>query len=355
MTDAIERFGHVLKFAGEHRLADVLFKADSKPYYRRLGQLIARPQEQAFNQEDLAAVAEHLMTGEQMGRFNSGSEVTLLYPLVGVGRFRIHIFRQRASLGLAVRVHPGRSRTFRELGLPPAWSQLCGRQQGLVLVCSGSGHGRTSTLGAMVGLLNEVTPARRIIIVGVTSEVALSDKVAWTAQRSIGIDAASWPAAVRGAIAQGADIIALDDVPGGETWRLAIDAAERGVLVLATVPAVDVSTAVSKLLASVSPEREAAARRRLASVLVGATEQRLVPTAEGNRIAAACGLFKSEPRAMELIREGHDPAGLYDIIHSRAQGMVTVDQALGALAANGTIKPETAMANAVRPQSLQQR
>ena len=354
-AEALERFGLVLKFAGEHRLTDVLFKAGARPYYRRIGQLIARPQEKEFSQENLAAIAQELMTGEQMARFNNGSEVTLVYPLIGAGRFRVHIFRQRASIGLAVRAQPGRPRTFRELGLPPAWTHLCSRQTGLVLITSGADQGRTTTMGAMVGVLNEATPARRIVTVGNSIELAWSDKTAWTAQRAIGIDAPNWPSAVKGVIAQGADVIALVDVDDAETWQLAIDAAERGILVLATVAARDVGTAIEKILATVSPDRVATVRRRFAQVFVGATEQRLVQSAEGNRISIACGQLLLESRSFALIRDGHDLSGIYDIMHTRAQGMMTADQALGALMASGSIKAEVAVANAVRPHTLQKR
>jgi Tfp pilus assembly pilus retraction ATPase PilT len=352
MSDAIERFGLVLKFAGEHRLSDVLFKADSKPYYRRVGSLIARPQEQVFTQEDLAAVAQHVMAGEQMARFNAGREITLIHPLVGAGRFRIHVFRQRASIGLSVRVHPGRARPLRDLGLPAAWSQLCGRHGALVLVVGGAGQGRTTTLGALVAALNEATPARRIVTVGNCIELSHVDKSGWTAQRTIGVDAPDWPAGVRGAMAQGADVMALDDMIDGDSWLAAIEAAERGVTVIATVAARDVGTAVGQVLARIPVDKQVMARRRLAPVLVGATEQHLVPTPEGTKVAVACGLYTTESRGYALIRDGHDPTGLYEIMHSRAQGMMTADQSLAVLVGNGTIKAETALAYAARPKAL---
>ena len=353
MSEAIERFGLVLKFAGEHRVSDVLFKAGSKPYFKRVAQLISRPQGTAFSQEDLAQVAQHLMSAEQMGRFNSGAEVRLVHPVVGAGRFRIHIFRQRASIGLAVRAHPGRLRSARDLGLPAPWLQLCARQSGLLLVCSGAGHGRSTSLAALTGALNDGAPPRRIVTVGDCIEIGLSDSAGWTAQRAIGVDAPTWEAAVRGAMQQGADVIALDDPHGAEAWRSAVDAAERGVLVLATVAARDVATGVGKVLAELPVADEPRFRRRLAPVLAGATEQRMVPSADGSRSVVAFGHYLTEARGFGLIRDGHDVSALYDIMHSRAGGMMTADQGLAGLVGSGATKAEIALANAVRPQALQ--
>lgn len=353
MSEAVERFALVLKFAGEHRLTDVVFKAGAKPFYRRVCQLIARPQEDAFSQEALAAIAENLMSGEQMTRFNSGAEITLSYPLIGAGRFRVHIFRQRGTLGLSVRVHPGRPRSFRELALPSAWQPFVAQQGGLLVVASGAGHGRTTTLGAMVQLLNETAPARRIVTVGQTIELAHVDATGWTAQRGLGVDAPDWSAAINGAISQGADVLALDDPEGCRAWELAVDAAERGMLVIATVGARDAGTALGRIVGSVAAVDEPRFRRRLAAALLGVTEQSQVPSTDGSRSVVAWGLLTMEPRAYAILRDGHDPAGLYDIMHSRALGMSTADQALSALVASGAIRSDIALAYATRPQALQ--
>jgi len=355
MSDAFDRFSLVLRFAGEHKLTDVLFKAGTRPFYRRAGQLISRPQEQAFTQEDLASIAERVMNGEQMGRFNKGSEVTAVLPVVGVGRFRVHVFRQRATIGLSVRVHPGRARTAREIGLPAGATALCGRHAGLVVISSAAGGGRTTTLTAMAELLNAASPARRIVTIGAAIEIALTDKSAWTCQRAIGTDAPAWDAAVRGAIAQGCDVLALDDVPDLDTLLAAIDAAERGVLVLMAVANRDIGAAMRRLMALVPADRAASLRQRLVGVLGGGVESTLVPTIDGGKQVPAFGVWVIEPRAYQLLRDGHDPAAIYDIMHSRASAMQTSDQHLAELYAAGTISGEAAMAMAVRPQALARR
>ena len=355
MSESFDRFGQVLQFAGEHKLTDVLFKRATRPFYRRAGQLISRPQEQPFSEEDLAAVAERVMSVKQLARFNAGEEVTAVLPVVGVGRFRVHVFRQRGSIGLAVRVHPGRARLVRDIGLPPAALQLCGRSNGIVLLCSGAGDGRTSTAAALTEMLNGATPARRIVTIGAATEISVADKSAWTCQRDVDIDSTSWAAAVRGAIAQGCDVLMLDDVPDTETLMLAIDVAERGGLVLAAIAARDVAAALRKLLAAVPTEIAHGVRNRLVTVLAGAIEQRLVPTTDNLQQVAAFGVWLMEPRVYALIRDGHDAAALYDTMHSRAAGMCTADQHLAELYAAGTIAGDAALAAAIRPQALARR
>ncbi|GEM_PF-2281332 len=352
MSDAFERFGLVLRFAGEHRLTDVLFKAGARPFYGRTGQLISRPQDPTFEVEELTKIAEKLMSGEQMARFNAGAEITLSYPLVGAGRFRVHIFRQRASVGLSVRVHPGRARGVRDLGLPQHVTGFCARSHGVVIVSSPAGHGRTTTIGALLDLLNSASPSRRIVSIGAANDVALSDKTGWTCQRAIGVDASSWVSAVRGAIAQGADVLAVDEVPDADTLDAALDAAERGTLVFLGVGARDMAGAIRKLLARLPADREPGIRRRLSAVFIGGIEQTLAIAPDGTKLVPACGILVAESQTVQWIRDGHDPAGVYEVMHTRGAGMQTRDQHLAELVAAGKIKPDVAMMHAIRPQAL---
>ncbi len=355
MSDAVERFGTVLRFATERKISDVHLKAGQRPLYRRSGRLISRREEPAFDEASLTEVASQLFTAPEAQAFNAGAEVTASYGLVGAGRFRVHVFRQRGTISLAVRVLPARAPTVRELHLPAAVASLVNAESGLVLVVSGAGQGRSATLAAMIDAVNTASQTtRHVVTVESPVEVLFDDKLAWISQREVGVDCDAHASGVLGASKQDADIITVDAVPDVATWEAILRAAEAGTLVVAAVQATDLAQAFRYLGGLASDDRQVSLRSRLAALFLGAVSTKLVLASDGKTRYPASEVLMANDVVYTLLRDGHDPAALYDVMHqNQPSGMQTVDQSLHDMLGASVINGDIALAHAMRPGELQ--
>ena len=351
--DASGRFEKILRFAADRQISDVHLKSGQRPIYRRAGTLINRREETPFIDGELAEIAQAVLSPNQAKAFSSGAEVSCIYAIVGTGRFRVHLYRQRQSVAIAVRVLSSRVVTLRDLRLPAAMAGFCAARDGLVLLCGAPGSGVTTTLMAVIDTINTSAGGpRHVVTLERPIETQLEDKLAFICQREVGLDTPSWPAGLRGALRQDVDVIALARVPDSETLSLALGAAESGVLVFACIEASDIARALRRLMAMETGPAAAVARQRLASVLIGACSQRLGPGADGQSRFPAGEVLMANEHSYRILCEGSDPAALYDVMHTRALGMQTVDQSLVEMARAGVVKPDVAARFAMRPAAL---
>ncbi len=354
MSDAVERFDNVLRFAQERQISDVLLKPGQRPLYRRVGRLISRREEPSFDEGALAEVAARLLSPEEAKAFNGGASILNTYGLIGVGRFRVHVSRQRSGIAIAIRVLPGRPPALRDLRLPAPVASFCNVEVGLVLFVSGRGQGRSNTMAAIIDTINTTAAtARQIATVESPIEVLYDDKLAWICQRAIGRDCDGVASGVRDALAGDADVIVIGDVDTYSALEAALDAAEAGKLVIAGLTALDIAQGLRRLYGLAPGDRVAAMRARLAAVLVGAMSQRLVISSDGQRRLPAVELMMASPQVYAIIRDGVDPSTTYDIMAgSGPMGMQTIDQSLHDMVQARAITGEAALAIAMRPQEL---
>ncbi len=354
MSDAVERFDNVLRFAQERQISDVLLKPGQRPLYRRVGRLISRREEPSFDEAALAEVAARLLSPEEAKSFNAGASILNTYGLIGIGRFRVHVSRQRSGIALAIRVLPGRPPALHDLRLPPPVASFCNVEAGLVLIVSGRGQGRSNTLAAIIDAINTTAAtARQIATIEWPIEVLYDDKLAWICQRAVGRDCDSPAGGVRDALASDADVIVLGDIDSGAALEAAIEAAEAGKLVVAGVTALDIAQGLRRLYALAPSDRLSAMRARLAAVLVGAMSQRLVISSDGQRRLPAVEMMMASPQIYAIVRDGVDPSATYEIMAgSGPMGMQTVDQSLHDMMQARAITSEAALAMAMRPQEL---
>ena len=354
MKEAIDRFESILRFASERQISDVHFKAGQRPLYRRVGRLISRREEPAFDADTLSTIATHVLSGEEAAAFNRGVSQTAIYGLMGVGRFRVSVSRQRGGIALAVRVLPSRAPVLRDLRLPQPVATLCNVEAGLVLLCGGRGEGRTTTAAAMIDAINTTsTHARQICTIERPVEVIFDDKLAWIVQRGVGVDCESIAAGVRDALDSDADVVVIDEIADAAALTAVIDAAEAGKLVLAGVVALDVAATVRRLEGLVTADALPQLRARLAAQLVAMISQRLIPASDNQRLLPAVEVLLSSPQVYGILRGGHDPAALYDIMAaSNTVGMQTLDQSLHDMIRARALTVEAAMPYATRPQEL---
>jgi len=265
--------------------------------------------------------------------------VDLGYGIPQVGRFRVHVYRQRGSPCLAVRVIPTRIPSLEELGLPPQVADLALKPHGLVLVTGPTGSGKSTTIAAMVNLLNQKRECH-IVTLEDPIEYLYRHGKALINQREIGIDAPSFPEALRAALRQDPDVIVIGEMRDPETVSTALTAAETGHLVLATLHTADAAQTVERIVNALSPHQQAQARVQLADTLRGVVSQLLLPRADGRGRVVATEILMATPAVRHLIREGKSHQ-LPGVIQSGGRlGMMTLEASLRSLAERGLISPE---------------
>jgi twitching motility protein PilT len=265
------------------------------------------------------------------------------YSVSGVGRYRVNIYRQRGTLALALRSIPLTIPTFEQLGVPPVAGQLCELERGLVLVVGAAGNGKSSTLAAMIGHLNQTRRAH-IVTIEDPIEFLHKDALATISQREIGLDTADYATALRAALRQDPDVILLGEVRDELSMDIALKAAETGHLVLATLHTPDVARTIGRVVALSSYADPAEVRERLADNLKGIIAQRLMPLASGDGRALVCEALVVTGTAREVIRKPEGNVPLKEVMERGVHpyGMQTFEMHLRQLVAAGKLTIETA-------------
>jgi twitching motility protein PilT len=263
----------------------------------------------------------------------------------GVGRFRVNVLRQRSSFMIVMRVIPFAVPTIEDLHLPPVVARLAELDQGLVLVTGVSGSGKSSTVAAMINHINQ-NLHRHIVTVENPIEFLHRDVKCSVTQREVGVDTESFAVGLQAALRQDPDVIVIGEIGDSETLDTAIKAAERGHLVLSTMPTPDVVNTLNRMYAMFpAAEREIGAIR-LSGILSGVLSQRLLPRSDpaGGRVPAVEALVTT-PDARGILRDSERLGALRVVMtEGEEQGMQTFQQHAARLREAGEISTETAAA-----------
>lgn len=315
--------------------SDVHLSAGAPPMLRVDGRLQPLGEER-LPAAQVAAAFERLAGEEHRRQLAAAGQVAFSFGLAGVARFRVHAFRQRGSVALALRVIPGRVPTLAELGLPSVLGELALRPAGLVLVAGAPGSGKSTTLAALVRHVNEHRAAH-VITLEHPIEYLHGHERSLVNQREVGQDAPDFASALRGALRQDPDVIVLDALPDAETISAMLLAAETGRLVLAGVHATGAAQAVDRLVEAFPPHGQPQVRLQLAATLQGVVAQQLVPRADRPGRVPAVEVLVATPAARNLIREGKTHQ-LPSVIQTGTRlGMVAMDRSLADLLERGLI------------------
>lgn len=337
-----------LKVLADQGGSDLHIKAGGPAYVRVDGVLGEVNDLPVLEPEDTVAFARQIMDEEVARRFASGDEVDFAYSYPGVGRFRVAVFTQRGTVGLVLRrVLPG-SQGFDELGLPPAVRKLSEEQRGLVLVTGPTGSGKTTTTAAMI---NHINQTRRCHIVTIEDpiEILHADQRAIVDQREVGIDTRDFSTALRSVARMDPDVIFIGEMRDLETVRAALQAAETGHQVISTLHTTNATETVNRVIDLFPPHQQYQARLSLANTLQGVVSQRLLPRAQGGRIAAIEVLVMTS-RLYDFIVDPDKTELLEDAIAEGAYyGMQTFDQHLLALYRDGVVSLKDALDTATNP------
>lgn len=326
MTMAIDQ---LLRPVVESGASDLHLKVGSPPVVRIDGELNRMEGFEPLRPADTEALAAELFTSRAARDFKASGEADFAYGRPDLGRFRVSAFRQRGSVSMVLRrVVPG-SPSFNELGLPPVVRKLVETTgHGLVLVTGPSGSGKTTTMASMIDWIN-ANRGVSIVTIEDPIEVLHPDKKAVVAQREIGVDTVDFAGAVRAAMRQDADVVAISEIDDLETARAAITAAETGHLVITSMRTTDPADTVNRLVGYFPSTQQPMVRSQLAALVRGILSQRLLETSSAAGQVLACEVLTSNERVQEWILDGNSVGNLQDVIReSEFFGMQTFDQSV---------------------------
>jgi twitching motility protein PilT len=335
----------LLRRAHQYHASDVLLKAGQPPAFR-VGGLLHYLQGDKLLPEHTRALAEVvLQRSRYRGSIDDLQQYDTSYSVPGVGRFRVNVYRQRGSLALALRAIPLKIPTFEELRLPPVVRQLAELERGMILVCGAAGNGKSSTLAAMVGHLNQ-TQRKHIVTIEDPIEFMHQDQLCSISQREVGIDTPDFASALRAALRQDPDVILVGEIRDEETMDIALKASETGHLVLSTLHTPDVQRTVGRVLSLAQRADPREVRERLADNLRAILAQRLLPAVDGRGLVLAMEILVVTGTARESIRKPENNPPLKDIMERGAHpyGMQTFEMHLRELVKQGLVSVEHARA-----------
>ncbi|WP_198675536.1 type IV pilus twitching motility protein PilT [Microcella putealis] len=333
--------------------SDLHLAVDAAPRIRLHGSLRDLATAVPWTAEKMRSALHSIMSEAQRDIFEKVLELDFAFTLTEVSRFRVNVYQQRGKMGAAFRLIPTEIKSLHELGVPDAVSRFSTLPRGLVLVTGPTGSGKSTTLAALIDLVNR-TRADHIVTVEDPIEFMHSNRKSLVNQREVGADTHSFQAALKHVLRQDPDVILIGELRDLETISTALTAAETGHLVFATLHTQSAGQTVDRVIDVFPPHQQGQVRAQLAATLQGVVCQTLVPRASGAGRAVATEILVATPAIANLIREGKTfqiPSALQS---GGEIGMHTMDQHLADLVNHGVITHAAAIEKAQDLESLKQ-
>jgi twitching motility protein PilT len=330
--------------------SDLLLVAGVPPAIRVDGRIAPLPHAPLSGEEIEEAVVP-VLSSRARSQYAQESVADFSLKIRGVGRFRVNLHRERGRAAATIRALPTEPPRLASLGLPPGAEALTRLPRGLVLVGGPTGSGKTTTLAALVEEINR-RDARHIVTIEDPIEYEHPHQASVVEQVEVGVDAPDFPSALRAAMRQAPDILVVGEMRDPETMRIALAAAETGHLVFTTVHTTDIASAVSRIADSFPAERQNTIRQELSMALAAVLTQTLLPKKEGGRVAAAELLLVSYG-TRQHIRKNALQHLHQEIVLTKRQGSITLEESLARLAREGLVETEEARARASHPEEFE--
>jgi twitching motility protein PilT len=339
-----EKFFHtLLSKAVAGNASDVHIKVGQPPGARIRGDMIYFRTDKIMPDDAVAVARQVIGKADVRDNLDELKEYDTSYSASGIGRFRVNVYRQRGSLAIVMRFIPSNIPAMESLGLPmPVTRELAERNNGMVLVVGAAGNGKSTSIASMVSHLN-ATQALHIVTVEDPIEFLHRDVMSSISQREVGLDTASFAAALRAALRQDPDVIFVGEIRDEETMDIALKAAETGHLVMATLHTSDAVRTVNRMLALMKGDAMEN-RIRIASCLQGIIAQRLLPRADASGVVLASEVLVASTSVKESIRKPENNPPLKALMEkgTHPYGMRTFQMSVSTLLEQGLIDDSTA-------------
>jgi twitching motility protein PilT len=342
----------LLRLQMERRASDIHLRSGERPLLRIDGDIVTLETAEPLDHVRLERMLFSIMPERNRREYAEASDTDLAYELAHVARFRVNIFRDRRGIGAVMRAIPSKIVTVEELGISSEVHALCRLTKGLVLVTGPTGSGKSTTLCALIDLVNRMRQDH-IVTIEDPIEFVHQSKGCLITQRQVGMHTASFKQALRAALREDPDVVLVGELRDLETMSIAIETAETGHLVFGTLHTSTASGTIDRVIDQFPSDRQDQIRVMLADCLKGVISQLLCRKIGGGRVAAM-EILLTTPAISNLIREGKTFQIPSAIQTSRRLGMVTLNEALLELVDEGKIEPLEAYTRALDKSAIAQ-
>jgi twitching motility protein PilT len=340
----------LLAQAAERKASDIILVVGSGVTLRVNG-VLTPATGKALTPDDLRRLLLPLLTSEQTKELEAKRVVDFSFVRASLGRFRANIHFQRGTLAASIRLLPSQMPTLESLHLPAILGQLIERRQGLILLTGPTGCGKTSTMAALINLIN-TRRREHIITIEDPVEYQHPNRNSIVEQIEVGYDTPGFSNAVRAVLRQNPDVILIGEMRDTETMAAALTAAETGHLVFSSLHTNDAAQTMSRLLDSFPASNQAQIRQQLSLALLAVIAQQLVPSTDQAGRYPALEIMVATTAIRNLVRTAQDHQIRSQISTGSADGMITMDQSLAELVRLRRISRETALAHCYHPDEL---
>lgn len=354
-TQAFHNVLHRMLAAGD-KVSDLIFSPGRPPQVELTGDLqgVQIPGLERLLPPQIKAMADLMLMGNEQGfdTLEKKGSADISYSVPGLCRFRVNIFRQRGTYAIVMRVIPTTPPNWQDLNLPRAVMNAAELKNGLVLVTGPTGSGKSTTLAAIIDLINS-TKKYHVVTIEDPIEFIHEHKLGTIHQRELHSDTPDFALALRAALRQAPKVILVGEMRDRETIEVAMEAAETGHLVLSTLHTIDAAKTIDRIIGVFPKVEEQAIRTRLAQSFRRIISQRLLPKVGGGRIAAI-EILVSNSRTRDYIEKGEkEGRSITDAMNDgELEGMQTFDSVLEKYIRDGLVRKEIAMSYATNANNL---
>lgn len=297
--------------------------------------------------EDVQGLVFSILTEEQKEILLANKELDFSFALGEVARFRVNVYHQKGYLAASLRLIPAKIKTLEELNLPSIIKNFVRLPQGFVLITGPTGHGKSTTLAAIINEINETRP-EHIVTIEDPIEYIYPHRQSLISQRELHLDTHSWEIALRSVLREDPNVVLIGEMRDFDTTSAAITIAETGHLVFSTLHTNSAVQSISRIVDQYPEYQQQQIRVQLAEVLEGIVSQRLIPAIAGGRFPV-CEILLATPAVRTMIRENKVHQIDNYIMTSRDLGMQTLEHSLANLVKSGKVSMEIALSYAIRP------
>lgn len=340
----------LLALTVERDASDLHIISGIPPHIRIEGILFPVPDEEVLNPEDVNKHLKEILDSSQLERYTVNKEIDFSLSFSDKARFRVNAYTQMGSSAISFRKIPLEIPSIEELGLPKLLHTFTNLKQGFILVTGPTGHGKSTTLAAMINEIN-ATRAEHIVTIEDPIEFIFKHQRSIISQRGMGADTHSWQIALRSVLREDPDVVLIGEMRDHETIASALTVAETGHLVFATLHTNSASQTIDRIVDVFPNEQQEQVRLQLSNVIEAVFSMRLIPSTAGRRVVAY-EVMLGTSAIKSTIREGKTHQ-IDNILQTSTEiGMNTLEMSLATLVKGGKITLETAQSYSLRPEEL---